>query len=252
VNKEGVMYIATGERYVKAAVRSARTVVQRNPGLAIHLFTDRKSMESTFKGSLSPFSSIDVIENPYQRSKVDYMSRTPYERTLFLDADTAVIADIREVFRVLERFDIGLAHAMHRGPNRLKAIRLQLPAAFPEFNTGVILYRKNEGVIRLLKEWEGFFKEMGMDEENDQTTLRELLWASDVRIATLPPEYNVRFLKYHLLWSRSEATTKIFHLKQFHRGWLFWFNKKTHTTRYFRKLGLGWLVNLIKKVKNRA
>ena len=50
----------------------------------------------------------------------------------------------------------------------------------------------------------------------DQRTLRELLWLSDLRMAVLPPEYNVRYIKYHYLWSKQEATSKILHLQKFH------------------------------------
>ena len=157
------------------------------------------------------------------------------------------------MFRVLERFDIAVAHAQHRGAGNLKPWRIVLPDAYPEYNSGVVLYRSTPAVIQFLEDWGKHFRtdwiETGMRNEqmeHDQTPLRELLWLSDLRIATLPPEYNVRFLKYHFLWSKSEAVTKIFHLKQLHRGWLTWLKKKSHTTRMIRKFGLGWLVDIIK------
>lgn len=219
---QGVLYIATGRKYVLAAIRSAKTVQAHNPGLAIHLFTDAQNYgDFRFADSPYPFSTIEPIENPHRRSKVDYMPRTPFDRTLFLDTDTAVVADIRDMFRVMERFDIALAHAIQRNTAMsLAPWKIELPRAFPQFNSGVILFRKTPEVLQFMQDWGKLFKEESP--RHDQPILRELLWLSDLRIATLPPEYNVRHLKYHVLWSKSEAQTKIFHLKQFHRGWLAW------------------------------
>ena len=71
---QGVLYIATGEKYVKAAIRSAHTVCKYCPGLPIHLFTDSESNLSLFEESFYPITSIGKIEHPHNRSKVDYMS----------------------------------------------------------------------------------------------------------------------------------------------------------------------------------
>lgn len=224
---QGILFIATGRKYVQAGIRSAKTARKYCPNLAIHLFTDKENFDWLQSGQVPhPFSSLEIITDPYHRSKVDYMARTPFDQTLYLDTDTAINADISEMFRLLERFDIAMAHAMHRGPGRLKKLRLDLPGAFPEFNTGVVLYKKSPAVLQCLNQWEVFFKETGKELTNDQTTLRELLWSSDLRIATLPPEYNMRFLKFHFLWSKSEAVTRIFHLKQYHRGWFQWIYRK--------------------------
>jgi hypothetical protein len=243
---QGILFIATGKKYVQAAIRAARTVRKYSPGLDIHLFTDVSNYDDfRFETLPEPFTSVGKIGDPHPRSKVDFMAQTPYDRTLYLDTDTALNADIRGMFRLLDRFDVAMTHAHRRGSNRLRRWRASLPSAFPEFNTGVVLFRKTPAVLAFLKEWWNSYKETN-HLDNDQTTQRELLWLSDLRIATLPPEYNVRFLKFHFSWSRSEAVTKIFHLKQYHLGWLEWLNMKSGATRRARKLGLSQLINLIK------
>ncbi len=171
----------------------------------------------------SVFDEIDPISEPHRRSKLDYLPRTPFEWTLYLDSDTLVTADVRGAFRLLERFDLALCHAHWRNnPSFSAAWKTELPAAFPQFNSGVILYRRSPQVLALLEDWRREYRLAGFQE--DQRTLRELLWDSDLRIATLPPEYNVRFLKYPILWSRVEARTKILHLQLYHDG-PFWFLK---------------------------
>lgn len=233
---KGVLYIAYGEKYIKAAIRSALTVHKHNPDLLIHLFTGAEEyLKYKFEIDPHPFTTVGLIENPHIRSKVDYISKSPFDFSLYLDADTAINADISDLFRVLERFDVALAHAMHRNSKvGLIPWRIEIPQAFPQFNGGVILFRKSTEVKAFFLEWSRCYKDY--NQTRDQFTLRELLWLSDLRIATLPPEYNVRFLKYHLLWSKSEAESKIFHLKQFHRGWLAWFYKASRLDKTFRKM----------------
>ena len=92
------------------------------------------------------------------------------------------------MFRILERFNIALSHAHRRNlASRLKPWRMALPQAFPQYNGGVILYRRSPGVLAFLEEWRQSFHTAGYLQ--DQMTLRELLWLSNLRMATLPPDY---------------------------------------------------------------
>ena len=175
------------------------------------------------------FATIEPITEPHRRSKLDYLPRTPFEWTLYLDSDTLITADIREAFRLLERFDMAFGHAHWRNePSFSGTWKTDLPPSFPQFNSGVILYRRSPQVLALLEDWG---REYSRGLPGGPRTLRELLWYSDLRIATLPPEYNVRFLKYPIFWSRSEARPKILHLQMYHDG-PFWFLRN-----WIRQLG---------------
>lgn len=221
VATQGILYIAAGAKYIRAALHSADTVRKHCPGLSTHLFADWEPQGFDFGRSPHPFTSVDAIDQPHRRSKVDYIARTPFDRTLYLDTDTALNADVRGMFQILDRFDIALAHAHRRGAAvRLRPWRVPLPQAFPQYNGGVILYRRTPAVAAFFEDWRRSFHEAGFLQ--DQTTLRELLWLSDLRMATLPPEYNVRFIKYHFLWSKEEATSQIFHRRRYHDG-RWWF-----------------------------
>ncbi len=214
---QGIVYIATGPKYIRAAAHSATTVRTHSPGLPTHLFADWRSHGFDFGTSPAPFTSVEEVEHPHRRSKVDYLARTPFDHTLYLDSDTALNADISGMFRILERFDIALSHAHRRNvENRLKPWRIALPQAFPQYNAGVVLYRRSPEVLAFLDEWRQSFHTAGFLQ--DQMTLRELLWLSDLRMATLPPEYNVRLIKYHYLWAKTEATSRIFHRRRYHDG----------------------------------
>lgn len=211
----GVLFVASGDKYVRSASRCARSIKQHSPDLAIHLFTDKANADNLREQGGYPFSSIAEIDNPHRRSKVEYMANSPFERTLFLDSDTDVVVDIREMFSLLDRFDIALAHAPKRNENKSKVYWKQpLPSSFPQFNSGVLLYRKNPLTQAFFQNWLQSYQQAGF--KIDQITLRECLWVSDLRIATLPPEYNLRYIKYKYLWSQLEARPKIYHMSKFH------------------------------------
>lgn len=215
----GVILIATGKKYIDLAIQSAWSIRRSNPQINIHLFADWQAQGYEFQRSCEPFSSVENVSDPHYRSKVDYACKTPYDRTIYLDTDTKVVTDLSDVFKVLDRFDIALAHAPER-VTRLRNYQMVIPDSFPQFNAGVMVYKKTEKVLKVLTDWKNTFHEAKF--RSDQITLREALWKSDLRIATLPPEYNLRFLKYILFWNKREARPKILHLHFYRRG-IFWF-----------------------------
>lgn len=227
--KRGVIYIATGSKHINLALRSARSVRSTNPQIPIHLFANGKQQGFQFDINPGPLTSWEEIPEPHRRSKVDYMAKTPFDETLYLDTDTRVLCDLRDLFSLLEKFDIALAHAHKREiPAKQKTIRISTPNAFPQFNSGVFLYRRNTKTEHLFEQWQEWFYKSNLP--TDQNTLKEALWNSNIRIATLPPEYNVRFLKYLLIWRKDEAQPKILHLPYHKEGLL------TYLKRWRRKI----------------
>jgi hypothetical protein len=206
----GVLYIATGERYLDAAIRAATGVRRHCPNLPIALATDRQDIAPR-----DLFSHVQPIESGHSRSKVDCLIHSPFEKTLYLDTDARLVDDVTDMFRLLDRFDIALAHAHARNRRKTRqSWRAELPDCFPQLNGGVILYRKNEEVLRFLQEWSRSYHEAGF--RKDQVTLRELLWTSTLRLYVLPPEFNVRYLRQAYFWNGEEARPRILHLRRFH------------------------------------
>jgi hypothetical protein len=67
--------------------------------------------------------------------------QSPFEKTLLLDTDTYVCADISDLFAILERFDIALTH--ERPYRDDFPFRSGVSEAFVEFNQGVITFRRS-------------------------------------------------------------------------------------------------------------
>lgn len=217
----GVHYIVTTHKsddFLDATIASAYSVAEHNPGIGIHLDTDERGVARLQAEVPHLFSSWRTITQPHYRSKIDYLPQPPFERNLYLDSDTRVVDDIREIFALLERFDLGLAHAHRRNHfSTLQAWQHQeIPPSFPQYNGGVILYRNSAPTLALMGQWRDNFYQAGF--EKDQVTLRELLWHNPVQLATLPPEYNIRYKKYLRIWSKDEAKPKILHMSKYRKG----------------------------------
>jgi hypothetical protein len=197
--ERGILYIVTGEKYREEARISAASVKRVCPDLPIAIFTDGPADATLF----DEVERIDAAPHPLL-IKPRYITESPFPKSLFLDADTFCIEPFDEIFDVLDRFDIALAHAPVRGKPMIDAATKEpvpgsdddMPLCFPEFNSGVIAFRNFGKTRDLLIEWGNEFAASLAEPKyfySDQATLRRRLFASDLRIATLPPEYNFRF-----------------------------------------------------------
>jgi Nucleotide-diphospho-sugar transferase len=206
----GVVLVATGaEKYVDLAARAAASVKRCCPGLPVDLYTDRAQ-------DLPVFDRVHVLDDPWFRSKIDALIDARFERTLYMDADILALADFRDVFALLERFDIALAHDWYRNsPLHHSFWRKELPPAFPQFNGGLIALRRTAATTTFLQAWRAAVQ--ATDTGRDQISLRELLWDSDLRIATLPEEYNLLWIHGVRSWTTDFAAPRLIHSPNFHR-----------------------------------
>lgn len=93
--------------------------------------------------------------------------------------------------------------------------RRELPNAFPQFNGGVIAYRRTPEVIAFMERWRRAVREENLPK--DQPSLRELIWESDLRVATLPEEYNLMHFHAMSVWWTTRAAPRIIHSPQLHQ-----------------------------------
>jgi hypothetical protein len=190
MKSRGIIYIATGRKYVDEALSSARSVKAHMPDIQVSLFSDLDTDEMDTAGIVDSVFEIAAVDHSC-RDKIRPLLTTPFDKTLFLDTDTFVCEPVYDVFDLLDRFDIALAQA----PDRYQYHLPHLPDCFTEFNSGVIAFRKNRRTIDLLASWEEtFFRMLDVDEGSyrDQHSLRDAIYRSDARLFVLPPEYNFR------------------------------------------------------------
>lgn len=198
---KGVIYIAVGSQYVAEAVTSAASLKKCMSNLPITLYSS-EPVASPY------FNQVKVIDSPrYDTPGIDKISNmydSPYEYTLFLDSDTYICADLLEIFNLLDKFDMAVAHAPFRiAPTHINGREwipyqfTEIPESFPEMNTGVILYKKNYKVQHFFQKWLNLCEQKVKNHGkplHDQATFRSVLYESELRTATLTPEYNCRFI----------------------------------------------------------
>lgn len=159
-----------------------------HPDIDIDIFTDAP-LPDTVPDDL--FSQVHMLPISGPRPRFYAMRETRFERSIILDADLLAVAPVDDIFEVLGTFDIAIAHDQWR--NSPKALRMgdtQIPNAFPQFNSGVFGLRASPATRAFIDRWEETY--VAHSSGYDQAGLREVLWHSpDLRVATLPSEYNL-------------------------------------------------------------
>jgi len=183
-------------QYINEAVISAQSFRKFVHDCEIVLYTNQKDFQHEV------FDHIFVVDfvipplltdkchlNGQMAVKHMAMIESPAEYNLVLGSDTFALSDkINDAFSLLEKFDFALAHA----PGRVTGGNIDIPHAWPEFNCDVIFYRKNNKTQSLLKEWKEMYISNQIDHPHDQGSFRYLTYHRDVKVATLPFEYNNR------------------------------------------------------------
>jgi hypothetical protein len=193
----GVIYVAIGPRFVPEASLSANSVRRFLPDVPILLFTDQ-AIEAAHG-----FDATVQLHAPHPKvhiNKLIAMTQSPFEKTLLLDTDTYVCADISDLFAMLERFDIAMSQ--DRAYREVFPANSGVPDGFVEFNQGVIAFRRSDAAREALQEalsWTETLHARSGVYPYDQAPLRIALFHSEVRVATLPLEYNCRFASYGYL-----------------------------------------------------
>lgn len=207
----GIVFVATGaDHYFFLAQQAARSVKRHSPSIPIDLFSDKPRDSDAF-------DKVHVLDDAWVRSKIDAIKASRFDRTLYLDSDLIVLADISDVFTVLDRFDIALTHDPVRNTHFGVYWKTPLPNSFPTMNGGVIAIRKSDATKEFLDDWKQAVQDFGTG--RDQPTLRELLWAGDLRIATLPEEYNMLWPEVMRGWKIGRfSAPRIIHAPMFHRN----------------------------------
>ncbi|HEY4905384.1 MAG TPA: hypothetical protein VIH89_18040 [Candidatus Sulfotelmatobacter sp.] len=204
----GAVYIITQDRrYVDLLLTSAASLKRAMPDLPITVFS-QFPVESAYFERVIP---VQPTQDGFY-DKTTLIRQMPYERTLFIDADTYVVEPVPELFSVLDRFDCAATHEEYVNTDWFNRYpRLDIPASFPEFNTGIMALKRSEKMDRFLESWgelyQSFLAEKPGQPINDQPFFRAAAYASDVRIATLTREYNCKFRGQGYL----NGTVKIIH-----------------------------------------
>jgi len=189
---KGVLYVAYGEKARAQAQLSLLTVKRHAPGLTVAVVSDQ------------PLAGADQhIHHPEadkgaRTQKTSMYRLSPFDLTLFLDADTEVLATPAVGFKMLQYVDLVLAQDSKRifADNNWPHLN-QEEIAYTEqilgsrqhmyFNSGVIFFRRNERVEAMMDAWHEEWKRFSM---HDQMALLRAIHQHPVRIAPMRFPWN--------------------------------------------------------------
>ncbi|MBD2491108.1 glycosyltransferase [Aulosira sp. FACHB-615] len=182
----GFVYVATGQGYRDEALKSADTLKRSQPGAKICLVTDKAPQKQTLFDDVVVVESENVTFSPLDKTLA---VRCPYERVVFLDTDTSVVGELKELFEILNGFEIALLPETKRGWDYELP---DVPQPFAEFNTGVIVFRNDARINALFEQWRQMYQQLRQNPGlvNDQPSFRRVLFHSDIRVAPLPSEFH--------------------------------------------------------------
>lgn len=227
MKEQGILYCATSKKYIERAKLSAESIRRFHPDMSFTLATMEK-INGNGWDMIVQLKDNQVPANLNMIYKLNTLLLSPYKKTLYLDSDTYALGNIGEIFRLLDRFELVLCH----GHNRKKRFDIydantkyhpvpknsskKLPYAFAPVQGGLIGFINTRKMTEWLKTLLRRFSVNNF--YDDQFSIRELLWETDIQFYILPPEYNFNSIEDLKRWRKShyrEAIPKIMHYTKY-------------------------------------
>jgi hypothetical protein len=205
MGKQGVVYCATGRPdYLEAALISAIALRNLEPDLPITLLSERSDLPQR---SLSRYGinsrSLDISQvssehlpflSRYLKTRLIHLS--PYEETLLLDADILPHQPVQPLWQALDRGDIAMvkdrlptvALCDHVAAEEKQYTLGQVAPTTPQYNSGVMLWRKNAATLALFEQWHEEWQRFC---RQDQLALVRAIHRSQMSVVELPRSYNI-------------------------------------------------------------
>jgi hypothetical protein len=199
MQNRGVIYCATGEAaYLESALISAMVLRQLNPALPITLVCDQPLLSLDQYGiNLMPMMAIDHQNAFRSRNlKTCLAQLSPYQETLYLDADILPRQPLTQLWDYLDQGDMAMvrdrqptiADCDHIADDEKRYTLGQLPSHTPQYNSGVMLWRKSNLTQSLFQQWQAEWQRF---QKHDQLALVRAIDFTSMAIVPLPINYNV-------------------------------------------------------------
>lgn len=188
----GVLYVAYGEKAITLAENAIATLRLFNKTLSVSVISDQD-----VKGANTMIYHEDTDAGA-RSIKTSVYFLTPYDKTLFMDADTELKCDPEPYFGLLDKVDLVMGQDVTRIFNRtdhphlvkkevIATIEETNGGEFIQYNTGVILFNKCDQVEKLMRAWH---EEWQRWKRQDQPAMFRAMYRHPVRIAPLREPFN--------------------------------------------------------------
>lgn len=203
MTKRAFFWVAWGQKHLEEAYVSTESVKRLMPDIPRFLYTRRKEQAAgcgagLFDGVLAPsFSGRLKHAHPMLhglRYRVDAVNQlADFDELFFLDSDTYLCKPVYELFEMLNRFDFMMSLSAGL---RLRNGGPRMPDSFPQYNSGVVIFKSDERGVAFHNRWLDLYMEHRYQFKNtNQRPLREAIWTDETGLLfyVLPAEYNLRF-----------------------------------------------------------
>lgn len=199
-NKRGIVYIVWGnnKKVIDQLYRSAESVHQF--GYKTFLITDNDNIDK------SKFSGVGVCTFgfPGLRCREILYNASPFQTTLYLDADTIIYDNIDFGFQMAEKYGVACciapaSSAFNAADN--DGIKDRIPKDLPQYNCGVIFFDKLKS-RKVFETWSNYLRTYEESANNDQPYFSFACY-QHLNPYILPKTWNYR---HHLKFE-----SKIFH-----------------------------------------
>ncbi len=194
----GAIWIAFGPEFLLMAIHSAYTFRMKNPGRGTAVVTNIPVSECRV-GDTDVFDHVTTVEAENKQAfqwKLRIDSLAPFDKVIFLDADTEVRRDMSPVFRLLERYPFAMCPREQpcNKPGYIWGGQLLAESGLREFNSGVFAFdRTNESAQAYFERVRIIFNERNatLNEMVDQPSFSAALYEDPTfTYAPLSVEWN--------------------------------------------------------------
>lgn len=208
----GALYVAYGDKARAACLRSVETLREYLPDMAAAVVSD-----TPLAGDVQHIYHPEA--DPGARTqKTQMYALSPFEQTLFLDADTEVVSSPEAGFKLLQYVDVVLAQDENhrladchwRGHDvterSLTMAQVGSDGDLLYYNTGVVFFRRNERTAALFTAWHNEWQRWKL---HDQLAFARALYTHPVRIATVRESWNTRLRgKAKFVWHNHHSVRR--------------------------------------------
>ena len=186
--RRGIIFVASGEHYIRHAVMRAERSLTYNS--VPHVIFCSEFPKQHTRAMVELF----VPTKNFWLDRIGCMERSPFDETIYLDDDCSVLEPIGELFDLLSVYEMAAAHA----PGYRGAPDPEVPACFFELNFAVFPYRRSAVMSRFFRTWAETYRAwyhrppFPYANAHDQPSFRRTVWTLGIPIYVLGPEYNWR------------------------------------------------------------
>jgi hypothetical protein len=211
-NTTGALYLALGIPHLCMAMLSIKTLRKFNKNMPVCILTNIERPLWFSKNDINMWKYIEVESKDSRIVKTSLYDYTPFDKTIFIDTDTIILGDLSFASYYLDYFDICIKQKNVPYPDSKKARYKLMSGNFtvkelPHWNSGVILFAKNNKVEDFFKDWHCRFNKLNY--AFDQISLVESILYSNCKIMSLEDRWN--FQDVSILTKKQKNSTLIVH-----------------------------------------